>query len=106
MQKEALAVYWAVHRLHKYLFGLRFTIITDHQALQYLFSPQKSISKPTAAMIQRWSIALAAYDYDIVHRPGKVIPQADFLSRWSKFSEAKKCHFIATAAPVSREGLR
>ncbi|MBM6549447.1 RNase H-like domain-containing protein, partial [Streptococcus dysgalactiae] len=34
-QKEALAVYWAVRRLHKYLFGLRFTIVTDHQAVQY-----------------------------------------------------------------------
>ncbi|VDP66514.1 unnamed protein product [Echinostoma caproni] len=32
-QKEALAVYWAVRRLHKYLFELRFTIVTDHQAL-------------------------------------------------------------------------
>ncbi|VDP77747.1 unnamed protein product [Echinostoma caproni] len=33
-QKEALAAYWAVQRLHKYLFGLRFTTVTDHQALQ------------------------------------------------------------------------
>ncbi|VDP93131.1 unnamed protein product [Echinostoma caproni] len=33
-QKEALAVHWAVRRPHKYLFGLRFTVVTGHQALQ------------------------------------------------------------------------
>jgi hypothetical protein len=70
-QKEALGVFWAVKRLHKYLFGMRFTIITDHQALQYLLDPGKSVAKSTAAMVQRWSIALAAYDYNIQHRPGK-----------------------------------
>ncbi|VDP73342.1 unnamed protein product [Echinostoma caproni] len=79
-QKEALAVFWAVRRLHKYLFGLHFTIVTDHQAPQFLLNPNKSIVKATAAMIQRWSIALAAYDYDIIHRLGKTIPQADFPS--------------------------
>ncbi|VDP21430.1 unnamed protein product [Echinostoma caproni] len=82
-QKKALAVFWAVRRLHKYLFGLWFTIITDHQALQFLFNPNKSIAMSTAAMQQRWSIALAACNYDIQHRPGKTIPQADFLSRYS-----------------------
>ena len=105
-QKEALAVFWAVRRLHKYLFGLRFTIVTDHQALQFLFNPNKSIAKSTAAMLQRWSIALAAYNYDIQHRPGKTIPQADFLSRYSRFSEPEQCHFINPASPVSREVLR
>ncbi|VDP88569.1 unnamed protein product [Echinostoma caproni] len=41
-----------------------------------------------------------------MHRPGKTIPQADFLSRWSKFAAAKKCYFIATASLVSGEELR
>ncbi|VDP94676.1 unnamed protein product [Echinostoma caproni] len=50
-------------------------------------------------------MALAAYDYDIMHRPGKTIPQADVSSRWSKFAAAKKRYFIATASPVSREEL-
>ncbi|VDP83623.1 unnamed protein product [Echinostoma caproni] len=105
-QKEALAVFWAVRRLYEYLFGLRFTIFTDHQALQFLFNPNKSIAKSIAAMLQRWSIALAAYNYDIQHRAGKTIPQADFLSRYSQFSEAEQCHFISPAPPVSRESLR
>ena len=99
-------MFWAVRRLHKYLFGIKFTIVTDHQALQFLFNPDKSVAKSTAAMIQRWSIALSAYYYDIQHRPGKEIPQADFLSRYSKFAEPTQCNFITTAIPVSREQLR
>ncbi|VDP94335.1 unnamed protein product [Echinostoma caproni] len=57
-------------------------------------------------MLQRWSIALAAYNYDIQHRPGKTISQADYLSRYSRFSEAEQCHFISPASPVSRKSLR
>ena len=85
---------------------MRFTIVTDHHALQFLFNPNKSVAKTTAAMLQRWSIALGAYNYDIQHKPGKAIPHADFLSRHSNFSAAEKCIFIATPAPVSREELR
>lgn len=52
-QKEALALFWAVCLLHKYLFGLWFTITTDHQVLQSLFNPNTSVGKATATMIQR-----------------------------------------------------
>ncbi|MBM6549419.1 Ty3/Gypsy family RNase HI domain-containing protein [Streptococcus dysgalactiae subsp. equisimilis] len=105
-QKEALAGFWAVRRLHKYLFGLQFTIVTDHHALQLLFNPNKSIAKSTATMLQRWSIALAAYNYNILHRPGKAIPHADFLSRYTKFASVEQCNFTTQAAPVSGEELR
>ena len=80
-QKEALAIFWAVRRLHKYLFGTKFRIITDHQALQHIFCPNASVGKATSSMLQRWALELSAYDYDIEHRAGKKIPQADYLSR-------------------------
>ena len=53
--KEALAVVWAVKRLHKYLYGSRFTTITDHQALKYIFDPQAFVGKATSAILQRVS---------------------------------------------------
>ena len=31
-QKEAFVIGWAVKRVHNYLFGLHFTIVTDRQA--------------------------------------------------------------------------
>ena len=50
-QKEALAVIYAVRRLHKYLYGRKFTLVTDHQALQFIFDPSKSLSKCTNSML-------------------------------------------------------
>ena len=82
-QKDALAIFWAIRRLHKYLFGAKFKIITDHQALKHIFHPQASIAKATSAMLQRWSLELSAYTFDIEHHSGKKIPQADFLSRFA-----------------------
>ena len=80
-QKETLAIYWTVKRLHKYLYGVRFKIISDHRALQHIFSPAVSVGKSTSIMLQRWAMDLSAYDYEIAHRPGKQIPHADYLSR-------------------------
>ena len=83
-QKEALAIHWCVKRLHKFLYGLRFTIVTDHRSLMHIFNPQGSISKGTSNMLQRWSWRLSSYNYDIEFQNGKCIPQADFLSRYAK----------------------
>lgn len=47
-----------------------------------------------------------ACSYDIVHRPGKVILQADFLSRYSIFSLVEKCSFIMSATLLLRDALR
>lgn len=80
-QREALAVVWAVKRLHKYLFGSKFHLVTDHKALEFIMRPDSSLSKCTSAMLQRWATSLASYDYTIQYRPGKEIPHADFLSR-------------------------
>ncbi|VDP40251.1 unnamed protein product [Schistosoma curassoni] len=70
-QREALVVFWAVKRLHKYLFGKKFTIATDHEALKFIYHPEKSLARSSAAVVQRWSIVLSAYDYTVQHRSAK-----------------------------------
>ena len=105
--REALAVYWAVSRLHKYLFGIPFTIVTDHEALKFIYNPSSSLAKSSAAMVQRWSIALSAYSYTINHRSAKCIPHADFLSRNASSSEVDMntdC-LLVQPLPVSRSLL-
>ena len=41
IDKEALAIEWAVRKLHNYIFGQRFTIVTDHEPLTSILLPQK-----------------------------------------------------------------
>jgi len=106
-QREALAVYWAVKRLHKYLFGAKFTIVTDHEALKFIYSPDQSLAKSSAAMVQRWNISLSSYTYNIVHRSAKHIPHVDLLSRSAPsvcVSEETDCLLIQPL-PVKREDL-
>lgn len=106
-QKEALAIHWCLKRLHKFLFGLKFTIITDHRALVHIFSPTSPVSKTTTNMLQRWALRLSQYDYDIQFQKGSKIPQADFLSRYSLHEDPPKYSsaLLINPLPVSPENL-
>ena len=77
-EREALAVIWGCEKFHLYLIGAKFTIITDHKALEIIYSPK---SKPPAR-IERWALRLQQYEFNIQHRPDEGNP-ADVLSRLS-----------------------
>ena len=73
---ECLAVIWAVKLFRPYLLGQKFSIITDHSALNGLLKS----TNPTG-IIARWITILSEYEYEIKYRPGRVNESADFLSR-------------------------
>ena len=74
-EREALAVVWGCERFHLYLFGVKFTIFTDHQPLTVIYSPK---GKPSPRIL-RWGLRLQSYSFDMVHIPGSINP-ADMLS--------------------------
>ena len=75
-EKEALALLWSCERFHVYLYGPDFNLLTDHKALEFIFSPR---SKPSAR-VERWMLRLQPYRYKVIHTAGsKNI--ADSLSR-------------------------
>lgn len=80
-QREALAIIFAVKKFYKYIYGKKFTIISDAQSLRDLFNPKKGISPVAAARLQRWAIYLSMYDYEIKHRSGSKMGHVDALSR-------------------------
>ncbi|PFX22103.1 Retrovirus-related Pol polyprotein from transposon 17.6 [Stylophora pistillata] len=81
IEKEALAIIFGVKKFHQYLFGQRFTFLTDHKPLTYILGPKRGIPVLAASRLQRWSIQLAAYTYDIEYRASKNHGNADALSR-------------------------
>lgn len=66
-EKEALALVWAVERHHYYLYGRTFDLVTDHRALEVIFSPK---SRP-CARIERWVLRLQSYKYNVIYKPGR-----------------------------------
>ncbi|XP_035910630.1 uncharacterized protein K02A2.6-like isoform X1 [Anopheles stephensi] len=81
VHREALTVVFGVEKFHKYLFGYRFTVITDNSGLKEIFNPCRGTSCIEMARLQRWELKLADYEYVIEHRPGKYMANVDAMSR-------------------------
>lgn len=81
LDKEGLAIIFGIKRFHKYIYGRKFTIYTDHKPLISLFHEAKPVPQMGSPRVQRWSSLLGAYEYKIVYKPGKDQANADALSR-------------------------
>ena len=81
IDKEALALYWGVLKFHTYLYGRRFTLVTNHKPLVSILNPHTGIPAMTAARLQRYALYLAGHTYDIEYRNMKQHCNADGLSR-------------------------
>ena len=76
MEKECLAVVWAVKRFNVYLYGAPFVLQTDHQPLAYL-----NRAKFTNGRITRWALFLQPYSITIEAIKGSQNVGADYMSR-------------------------
>ena len=75
-EKELLAIMHAVKQFRQYFYGRKFTLVTDHGPLLWLNKLRDPIGR-----VGRWKILLREYDYDIIHKPGKINMNAGALSR-------------------------
>ena len=75
-RKELLAIVASIKHFHHYLYGVHFTVRTDHGALTWL-----TRFKHPEGQMARWLEVLSSYDFKIKHRAGLQHRNADGLSR-------------------------
>lgn len=80
IDREGLAIIFAVKKIHKMIFGRHFTLQTDHRPFLHIFGSKKGISTVTANRLQRFALTLLAYDFSIDVRT-EDFGNADLLSR-------------------------
>ena len=73
---EGLAIFKSVHFFAHFLYGRRFSVVTDHKAL-VAFLKSRVLNK----RLHGWVLQLLDFDFEIIYRPGIENQDADALSR-------------------------
>ncbi|PIO53491.1 hypothetical protein TELCIR_25173, partial [Teladorsagia circumcincta] len=81
VEKEALAITFALRKFHRYIHGRHFKLLTDHKPLLAIFGSKKGVPVYTANRLQRWALIVKNYDSTIEYRSTSSFGQADALSR-------------------------
>ena len=76
IEKECLAIVWAIQKFSRYLYGKEFILETDHRPLTYL-----NTAKVENSRLMRWALSLQMYRFRIFAIKGKDNVGADYLSR-------------------------
>ena len=70
------AIVFYVTHFRPYLYGRKFSLVTDHKPLVWFQN-----SKDPCSRVSRCRLKLAEYDFDVIYKAGKMIVNADALSR-------------------------
>ena len=76
IEKECLAVVWAVQKLSRYLLCRSFKIQSDHKPLTFLAN-----RRSTSSRLTRWALQLQQFNFTLEYIPGSQNVLADLLSR-------------------------
>ena len=77
-EKETLCIVYAHERFHQYLYGRTYRVETEHKPLVSIFGKPLTDVPLT---IQRMTLKLQKYDFELTYTPGKFMYVADSLSR-------------------------
>ncbi|XP_024891943.1 uncharacterized protein K02A2.6-like [Temnothorax curvispinosus] len=81
IDKEALAIVWAVKKFFYYLYARKFILITDHKPLTQILHPEKSLPTLCISRMANYADYLAHFNFDVVFRPTNQNINADYCSR-------------------------
>ena len=89
---ELLSVVWSLEHFKYYLYGSRFMLQTDHQALLSALKNNRG-NKTYQSRLTRWVDRLLPFNFSVEHIAGKNMGFADYFSR----------HPTSAAIPISKE---
>ena len=78
IEKELLAVLFALERFNQYTYGKKVLVENDHKPLEIIL---KKCLHDAPPRLQRMLLRLQKYDFVFKHKPGKELVVADTLSR-------------------------
>lgn len=65
IEKEGHGIIFAVKKFHKFIFGRKFILQTDHKPLLSIFGNKNGVPVYTANRLQRWALILLGYNFTI-----------------------------------------
>ncbi|XP_058448956.1 uncharacterized protein K02A2.6-like [Malaya genurostris] len=81
IDKEAYSIIFGIRKFYQYLYGRRFTLVTDNKPISQIFSESKGLPTMSAMRMQHYAAFLLAFDYKIRHRRSSDHFNADAMSR-------------------------
>ncbi len=99
IDKELLALVWAMERLDPLIYGQRVTVHTDHKPLLGLFKKPMAYMSPRQ---QRLISRTMRYDFELCYVPGRELVVADALSR-SASAQGPVCRCTMMGTDILRE---
>ena len=87
--REALSLIECIKHFHVYLSHKPFVVFTDHAALKSI-----RYNKNITGRLARWAILLQSYDFEVIHKPGKLNTNADSLSRIEYDNKTPPAHTL------------
>ena len=85
-EKELIAILRGMQYFRSYLYGRKFTVVTDHKTLTWIMNV-----KDPGSRLLRWRIKLEDYDYEVKYRNGALNTNADALSPISSLHGCTYC---------------
>jgi transposase InsO family protein len=100
IERELTAIVWACKQFRPYIWGRKFTIVTDHKPLTWIFRMNDPSSR-----IMRLKLKLEEFEYTIVYKKGKENSNSDGLSRmYIGADESKRIEMITGQDSGTPEG--
>ena len=97
IQRECLAIVFALKQFRHYMLGCTFKLVTDHAPLQWLSSQKME------GLLARWALATQEFDFTITYRKGVEHGNADALSRQCTNHNAAVGHIFQNSEELKHQ---